>query len=510
MPLIRFKESPVFLMISLAVAGLYFSFWWLFRLDILPGLHGDEAWFGIQAVKYNEEGISSFHGMNNYTGILQSLMASTVFKIWGAGVTQLRFGGVMANGIALVVLGIVFIRNGAHKAFVVFLLIMAQSGLYLISPRVAWEVNSFTLIFIALNALAVTELTNDRGHKSIPWFILFLITNIAGTYNHIIFSGLSIALLLGILLWSFYAGSDRYRLLILLSLFNAFNVCSLFLLSKYNLLNYPASYIFLCVMLLIAAECFAVQFLNRTLAFKFLPVSSPAVYIILAASVIYFSVYHGLAFAETYSNYKLIMHAYSLELPAITKISLSVLGIAVLMIFAWLLVSDLKTSRKPSFVFEFVLIIYLGILPFYTTNNSFRYYLIAYALTAVYISLRVSQNKMIIKVFIPLMIMSCVAINVMLGYVFTNPGRPVRALEISVGKKQVETSAHFLPNQPLIRFLREHKAGNFYYLSNSYFLGQVIEFYKLSNPWEALPENQVVIDYDYSPNDHGGYLLFRK
>ncbi len=58
---------------------LYLIFCWTFKLDDLPGLHGDEAWFGLKAYHLMERPIEKLTGMNYYTGMLQTWTASFFF-----------------------------------------------------------------------------------------------------------------------------------------------------------------------------------------------------------------------------------------------------------------------------------------------------------------------------------------------------------------------------------------------------------------------------------------------
>lgn len=53
------KNNRIFL-ISMLFFVAYFGFWWLFKLDTLPGLHGDEAWFGLEGASYRKNGIHLF------------------------------------------------------------------------------------------------------------------------------------------------------------------------------------------------------------------------------------------------------------------------------------------------------------------------------------------------------------------------------------------------------------------------------------------------------------------
>jgi len=68
------KRAKWFLPATLILFLSYYGFWWLYKLDVLPGLHGDEAWFGLKADEFNRQGIAHLYGMNTYTGILQPLL----------------------------------------------------------------------------------------------------------------------------------------------------------------------------------------------------------------------------------------------------------------------------------------------------------------------------------------------------------------------------------------------------------------------------------------------------
>jgi hypothetical protein len=507
------NKKSLFLFIGLMAALLYFNFWWLYKLEVLPGLHGDEAWFGLQAVKYGQQGVTGYQGMNNYTGILEPVMASAFFRYLGIGVIQLRIGGVIANFMALLIFSIVYLRNGQSKALVLFLLILGQSGLYLISPRVAWEVNSFTLLFIALNALAITGILKSNKRVPLMWATVFLATNIIGSYNHIIFSGLSIALLTGVSIWSLYCRTSGNRPLMMLLFTNAFNVCLVYVFLNIYPLKLAVPYVVVSFLFLILLEGIVADRLSNGLKMlDTLNVPKPFIYSVLLVGLGYFAIHHGLAFVDVWSNYKLMMHAYSVELPILLQWLCSAIGILMLLLICSLIMKDVMAADKNSLslALAFVTISYLGILSFYTTNNSFRYYLIAYALTAIYLSIKIANSRVFINVGLPVILISLIIINVKMGYVYFSPDRQLKALKIPMGNGTVETSAHFLPNKPLVKYLSTNKTGRFYYLSDSYFLGQVIDFYRLASPWQELPENEAIINYDYSPNLHGGYMFYRK
>ena len=75
--------SSQFLMQSLAISTLLvLLIAVVFRLSRFPGLEGDEAWVGLRALTFLQDGFFSVHGMNWYTGAaFQWLVAADVFSI---------------------------------------------------------------------------------------------------------------------------------------------------------------------------------------------------------------------------------------------------------------------------------------------------------------------------------------------------------------------------------------------------------------------------------------------
>lgn len=89
-------------------------------------------------------------------------------------------------------------------------------------------------------------------------------------------------------------------------------------------------------------------------------------------------------------------------------------------------------------------------------------------------------------------LLSAVLLNV-----FFSASKPIKALELTVGNGNTETSAYFSPNKSLINFLKNNQIGGITYLSNQYFLEQPILFYKLIQPQTESPVNKAISDYDY-------------
>lgn len=498
--------------IGILILFLYFTFWWVYKLDVLPGLHGDEAWVGLKAHQYNASGVDHVYGMTTYTGILQPLISSWAFQLMNLGVLQLRVAGPIFNIIALAVFCITLRSYHRGQSPFFFLLILAQSALYLVSPRVAWEVNTFTLFFLSLAMLATTRITCDIRRFKPFWIGLLLLVNVLGTYNHVLFSCISVSALIAVVIWSFYRRTCMWNNIIAVLIVNLGNLLLLFLVMRYLpdslLMNTP--YLFFSgILILILLEIWLFGYVYKAIPLQRFCVNLPPRFIYLTLGVLLssFLIFHGMALYQVMANYKLIMHAYSFSFSPSVIILFLTGGAVIAGYLFFFLAEDIKTEKKAPFAF--FIIVYLGMLSVYTTDNSFRYYLAAYAIISLYIAIKVSAH---IKRALPLTIVlagMAILTNVALFRIFLRLDRPVKAIEFTTGNQQIETSAHFLPNKPLISFLKENQIGNIIYLSDRYFLEQPILFYRLICPWGRLPQNTAIIDYDYTGNNQG-YLLYKK
>src|SRR5580698_8657825 len=83
---------------------IYFAFLIGTNLDVNPGLHGDEAWFGLRAAQMLTGQAASALGMKWYTGALFPYLLTWAFRALGISVWSLRCVGVAANLCAICLL----------------------------------------------------------------------------------------------------------------------------------------------------------------------------------------------------------------------------------------------------------------------------------------------------------------------------------------------------------------------------------------------------------------------
>jgi hypothetical protein len=416
---------------------------------------------------------------------------------------------VIFNFIAIMILALLFRSAKCNRTSLVFLLTIGQSVFLLISARIAWEVNSFTLFFIALLLLAVwmTQISNKLFIQN-GGYSLFFITNLLGTYNHVIFSCISIAGLLGLILWSLHNRSFQYKNLILLCLINAVNLALLFcgMQSGLDKLIPLVGYTILLVLAIILLELYVLRFLisiiPNNFVFKISPVVTISLFIIFFNCFVYF---HGVAFFQLVTNTKVLLHFFSQESNPFQTILYIVSGCSYLIVLCVFLIQDVYESENA--IFAWIITSYFGLFSFYTTNCSFRYYLSIFILSSIYIAIKFNQQPKRLYIFCAITAMTTISINKQLFNVFNSDNKIIRPVYFNMGNGQMETSAHFLPNKPVIDFLKKSKAQKITYSSNQYFLEQPINFYYKIAPWPRSANKSAIIDYDFE-NIGNGYQLY--
>jgi hypothetical protein len=163
-------------------------FW---RLGEFPGLHGDEAWVGLFALRLKADGLYTPHEMNTYTGALYGWLLVPVFERFGVGVRSLRLVGAVANPLAWLTLWAVVRRAAGARAALAGAALAATSGIVVLKSRVAWEVYALQPLFVSLALAAALRLAEGGGRR---WALLLFAASLLGVQNHFIFLSLPLAL----------------------------------------------------------------------------------------------------------------------------------------------------------------------------------------------------------------------------------------------------------------------------------------------------------------------------
>jgi len=482
----------------------YFIFCWTYKLAVLPGLHGDEAWFGLRAVETSHSGVTQLTGMTYYTGILQVLVSVLSFSTSYTGIVPLRAAGVFFNLLGLMIISITMISAGYRRALIFFLLFMAQSMLYLSAPRVAWEVNTFTLFFISILVFCAQRILKQGSKFTRLHTGLFLAVNVIGTYNHILFSAISVAMLGGVVLWSLFFRSSAKNPMLLTLIFNLVNLVFTFLMMRY-LLGYFVHLIFIpltAISILIFIELWLIKRIGYLKLVNDLSVKPLFIQGTMALLFVVFTFTHGVSFFELVSNDKVMMNFYSYRTSLYERMVLLGGGTLMSAYFIILLGQDFLKTRTFS-LFAFTIVCYLGILPLYTLNCSFRYYLSIIPMMALYLAFRSIQDPKINCQLVISMLFTAATLGMGCYRVYSLGDRPVTPVRFVIGNRQSETSAHFIQKDPIIRTLRSHKTSKIVYFSDRYFLEQPILFYKIISPWESSQGNIGTLDFDYNTGGKG-------
>ena len=476
---------------------LYMLFWWLVKLNELPGLHGDEAWVGIMAIKIGKEGFTYLKPMNNYTGTLQTFFSWLSFEIFGSGVAQLRYVGILFNFINIIAVTYLLSVFNIKNLQFFFLLIVSQSTFFLVSPRIAWEVNSFTFCLISLQLIAIYRLQIDTGKAYQFWLVLFFAINILGTYNHIIFSCASISGWVGLLLWKMNQKSNRYDSYIFIGFSNLINLITIFLLMRYSIIS---NYILSSVILLILIIYIEVVILSKANHYQ-LPsgtkhnIRKPLLFLMIIGVSI-FVYFHGFTLFQIIANYKILTHVFSYEPHPLVLYIFIALATLYLVLFLKYVIKDFFNVEGS--ILPYVIITYMCMINLYTLETSFRYYLTLFFLISLYMSYKFSLSYKYRWLITFLLFTNFSLVNYSMINIFWFREKMIKPVHFSLGIGKTETSAHFLPTSPVVNYLRANKTMNFSTLGESFFIEKPIFFYYLTQPWEVSSKKTINISYDYT------------
>ena len=154
-----------------------------------PGLHGDEAWFGLEALRIQGHGLTTAHGMNPYTGALFPWLLAEASRVLPPSVLTLRLPGVLLNTAALLILLWSVERAAGRRRAILLFLLFGSSLLFLWLSRVAWEVTALQPLLLAVMVAAVLD-AGTRGRWTAPGITAFLLASELGVVNHLIFSAI--------------------------------------------------------------------------------------------------------------------------------------------------------------------------------------------------------------------------------------------------------------------------------------------------------------------------------
>lgn len=477
------------------------------------GLHGDEAFLGLDGIEILKNGISKPYGMNNYTGILQALFNSLSFKLWKINVTSLRISGILSNIISLFIIIKILKNKIGNKGTIIFLILFAQSIFLLCYSKIAWEVCSFNFLFIAIALFSIYKLENNNQNRSRIYLFLFLFSTLIGTYNHIIFSSSLVTMFFSIILYIWFnkiKPSDFILNCLSIAFTSLCNVVVLFFFMNHfvdDVWNKIGSLMFIFPIILIIIELFffkkiyflieyAYKSLNKlTFSTKILKK------IILVIPILIFFKIHFFKFYDVLGNNVLLMRLFSYQSSTILNLYFVVTATAIILLTSYFIISDFL--NKNATIWTYFIIVYLGVFCLYTSGFSIRYYHILTLFLFLYLSINLFLSKAKIQLgFISIILINLLIVHFTLWNINLNYKRKVKAMNFKIGLKNTETSAHFLNFSPVIDFVKKNKIGKLNTV-DIFFIGNVFNFYKHVYPEIETNRNVASVNYDYKIKGSG-------
>ena len=456
--------------------------------------------------------------MTFYTGILQSLASFITFKYFGIGVFQLRLPGVILNFLTLVSAVIIFARYQKYRMLTIFLLLVMQSSIFVLYPKLAWEVTTFSCLFLLIQ-LALFYIIFSRNQPHTFTVFSFLLINLLGSYNHILFASLPLALLIGTSIWIYLNNQvDKHYLTVILAV-NFLNICVQGLYLKFLVndiwISYGNGIFIVAPVLLFFESIFSKQIITaltpilvRIQKMKINPLVFSA---FLLLSIVTFCIFHGLSTTQVFSNTALITNLFSYQPSEPIHLLATACGLFLFGSFLFLLIKNIVAGDKN--LSTVLIASYLGVFCLFTTGTSIRYYIIPSVFIYLFIGFQLSKKSLLR--FIPICILVSAAISFIilttqLTDIYQQSDRKVKAIEIIMGNKTMETSAHFLPTLELRRFIRDQQIANVEYdPAERYFIENPISFYKLFQKQKGAAGKSILVKYNYQALG-SGFKIKRK
>ncbi|MBT1689830.1 hypothetical protein [Dawidia soli] len=475
------------------------ALYWLTYVETI-GLHGDEAWGGLDGIKILQQGISRPYGIVTYTGLLQSLANAAAFRLFSIDVVALRMPGILFNIFALAIVVWFLRKRYAPSTALFFLLFFGQSAFYLLYGKISWEVCSFNFLFTSLFLVSGYQVYTSGGRA---WCFVFLSVCLLGGYNHIIFSCLPLAAWVGIVVWTLFgkeSPSETMPAAVAALFLAVLNSGLLYLCLRADLVWHRLGRMFfLLPFLLIVAECFLLHTLAGAFGRLLRRIAATSVHeafkiALLVVCFLSFSKFHGALLVKIYSQKIVLFHILSYQIPLAWGVYLLVTGCLLVGLLYYLLVKDILYKNSPA---TYVLIVYLGLLNVYTAIPSMRYLLIAGVLLFLYISLHLVSERAYVRYGVAgVLIVNLVIVQGILWRVNGMSGRQVTAGYFMLNDRYRENSAHFLNFSPVLDFIHRHTIGAIQ-TRDDFFIGNVFQFYRHADPSIRHYHNAMELNYDY-------------
>jgi hypothetical protein len=497
-----------------AIIFIYISFAMGWDLASFPGLHGDEAWLGLNAAKMIREGTGTIHGMNTYTGVLYSGLVALFFQGMGINVFSLRVVGVVFNLIGfMIVAGSLYRYPDRQDTLIITCLFLSSSSL-LLFPRIAWEVCALQGFFLAIHfVILLRYLKTDR----LEWgtaYTFFLVTFL-GVFNHFIFIYESLGLTLATILIAMRYYNRQALELLALSLLSLLTVIILYVckplisensFQKYGLIFLVISLLFLGVITFVFEKVReqSLSILRFILSYRKLlswVISIPVI------GIVFFLLWqlitiHSWSFFGTISGIVVIERLSSYLLNNYERSGLEIVWGVLLLLFVirgiQKIYQKIDREKIPIAVFFFLYtlscLLFISLAP----GTADRYYIIPIYLLLFSFSpvvmgetRRASDRSFCLGLFLVLGITLGITQSLLWKNILQTENRV--PITVRYGNYQ-DLSHHFLKLDDLVKFLREKQICKVHDETN-FFIKNPLEFFGIDRSSSCDPSKTVRIEY---------------
>jgi hypothetical protein len=480
-----------------------------FHLAQFPGLHGDEAWLGLFALRIRDQGLYSPHEMNSYTGSLYAWLLSWVFTYFSPDVFSLRIGGVLLNGAAVVIAAWHFAKRFGLGSALIWLYLLGTSALFVFKSRLAWEVTALqNLLLTGILVLCARFLEDKR--RSFGSVLAFLVLNYIGVINHFIFisvpASLALVVLVQIIFWDDAELGDFFRL----SLCNGLMAALVFLVkSQITETQWQHHQYFFTVLSMLIPLAFAAAYAWTgprtghwlcTLCTRHLgtPLGQTLIKRSLALGLVLFCGFHLKALMQVWSAVVLFEHLASWIPPLPLRLVLYAWACSLLGAFGLHTYRRLEPgtfSRLSPYARLLALwpVIYLAVFILFRDRSHIRYYilpsfLIVASLTAALSRIDWAMHRWVIAAYLGVAVM----LNLCFWGEMARP-LPRRPLVHRIGW-HLERSADFLPKDALYQTLVKEKVCTFQ--ASNFFINLPLAFYLYVHPITNCDRTKVITVQD--------------
>ena len=482
------------------------------NLDISPGLHGDEAWFGLRAQQMTSGAVRSLHGMTAHSGALFPLIVAGSLQVFGVSVWSLRVPGAACTlmAIALLAWQVWKLRPRPGSA-ILLLLLLAGSVLVTAESRLAWEVTALGPLLAALLLALALRILKEAEPNRHPWLdaTAFVVLATLGTYSHLIFLSLVAGMFASSLACAVRFREYETRSLLFVTAAALANSGALAFV-KVRLfeakLSDPAFALFYALAIAIQAAAFPGlrrrldEGLREALA-RLAPALrrlGPAAALAGAAA---FAAVHGIPFVQTVANDVVLKRLYSVAMPWPLLGASYAYALLLVGAYGTVLVRALRGSiavGPPDFFLIVLPVPVAAALPILVHPRSIRYYILANLVLMVALAV---SNAHITRTwaarFVWVVLGYAIAVNAVLVPVIVDRRHydSVAPRWFALGLRQ-ETSAHFFPTAPVVDLMRADAVRDFG-TRDAVFIGLPLAFYLSFENWDASPGRSASVDYDY-------------